>query len=338
MILRKSKIKSVFPIVAAFWLGLSALLSGCGGAPAVSTSEAESSVTVEETEEEEIIIEETEGPTASAKRGKYVIPKMLLSEYKGEKAKENRQVEVDESSVSDGYIGFSVKADSDVKIKMMKDDEDYEYSVKSDGTPSIFPLQMGSGVYSYIVCQRREGTKFAVIQKGEVEVELSDEFQPFLRPSDYVPYDRRSDSVKKASEFARAADTSLDVVKSVYEYVTKNIKYDVKKAEKADTDIPADPDKTMKTGYGICLDYAALAAAMLRSQGIPTRMIYGYVGEDDLYHAWNMFYTEETGWVTVKFEVKKKETWYRLDLTFSAGGAPEEFVGDGSNYRDIHTY
>ena len=97
------------------------------------------------------------------------------------------------------------------------------------------------------------------------------------------------------------------------------------------------PDETMQTGKGICFDYAALAASMLRSQGIPTRMVFGYVAPDQLYHAWNMFYTEETGWVTVKFEVSAN-SWVRLDLTFAANGADNKFIGDGSNYADVYYY
>ena len=98
-----------------------------------------------------------------------------------------------------------------------------------------------------------------------------------------------------------------------------------------------DPDETMKTGKGICFDYAALAAAMLRSQGIPTKLIFGYVSPDDLYHAWNMFYTDETGWVTAEFKVDSKN-WTRLDLTFAANGSDAKFIGDGSNYSDLYQY
>ena len=76
---------------------------------------------------------------------------------------------------------------------------------------------------------------------------------------------------------------------------------------------------------------------MLRSQGIPTKMIFGYVSPNDLYHAWNMFYTEETGWVTVSYEVKGN-TGNRLDLTLSANGANDKFIGDGGNYADLYFY
>ena len=58
---------------------------------------------------------------------------------------------------------------------------------------------------------------------------------------------------------------------------------------------------------------------------------------NDVYHAWNMFYTEETGWVTVEYEVKD-DGWNRLDLTFSANGADSDFIGDGTNYLDVHYY
>ena len=93
----------------------------------------------------------------------------------------------------------------------------------------------------------------------------------------------------------------------------------------------------METGKGICFDYASLAASMLRSQGIPTKIIFGYVAPDNLYHAWNMFYTKETGWVSVEFKVNEKE-WTRMDLTFSANGSDQKFIGDGSNYADVYQY
>ena len=113
--------------------------------------------------------------------------------------------------------------------------------------------------------------------------------------------------------------------------------YDDAKAASVTSIYMPDVDDTLATRKGICFDYAALTAAMLRSQGIPTKIIFGYVAPDDLYHAWNMFYTEESGWVTVKFEVSAN-SWNRVDLTFAAGGASAAFVGDGSNYTEVYFY
>lgn len=38
-----------------------------------------------------------------------------------------------------------------------------------------------------------------------------------------------------------------------------------------------DPDRTMDRGRGICIDFASLTAAMLRSQGVPARLVFGYM-------------------------------------------------------------
>ena len=97
------------------------------------------------------------------------------------------------------------------------------------------------------------------------------------------------------------------------------------------------PDETMRIGKGICLDYASLAASMLRSQGIPTKLIFGYVAPNDTYHAWNMFYTEDTGWVSVEFKINENN-WNRLDLTFSANGSDSTFIGNGTNYSEVYQY
>ena len=70
----------------------------------------------------------------------------------------------------------------------------------------------------------------------------------------------------------------------------------------------------------------------------PVHEVLEYVGEgNDLYHAWNMFYTEESGWVAVEFAVNEDD-WNRMDLTFSANGSDSEYIGDGSNYLDVYQF
>lgn len=332
--IRKRISKSVFCLAALLLLSLPLTASDCTVEITEKTREME-----QESESETAGFSETTGPTSSGSKGKYTAPDLLWSTYEGKTAEKDGEIIVDESGLSQGYVGFSVKAKDKIIIQITKDGYKYRYDDLSiEAEPSIFPLTMGDGTYEYVVCEHREGTTYAVIGKGKFEVELEDEFQPYLRPSDFVYYDEYSEVIEKGQSLAKYADTELDVVKEVYTFVTKNIKYDKKKAEHPMSAIPADPDETLETGYGICLDYAALAAALLRSQGIPTKMVYGDVGENDIYHAWNMFYTQETGWVTVDFKIKKSFSWYRLDLTFSASGAPAEYVGDGTNYRDLYTY
>ena len=116
-----------------------------------------------------------------------------------------------------------------------------------------------------------------------------------------------------------------------------NISYDYDKASELAnaTGYVPDPDATLASGTGICFDYASLSAAMLRSLGIPCKIVTGYVSPDNLYHAWNLVYLNG-GWVSVEFSIDP-DTWTRVDLTFAAAGSGGT-VGDGTSYTDRYIY
>lgn len=271
----------------------------------------------------------------------YQAPEFAGSAFHADLAEGDENVKVDLSAVSQGYVAVSAKADSRLKFRVLKGGYEYVYNMASDGTPSIFPLQCGDGKYTFQVMKQVASGKYGYYYVTEKDVTLDDEFQPFLRPSDYVNYSEDSDCVRKAAQLAEKEEDALGVVTAVFKYICGSISYDKEKAVMVQTNksyLP-DPDEIMELGKGICFDYAALTAAMLRSQGIPTKMVFGDVssGDDYVYHAWNMIYTEETGWVAVEYSVKADE-WNRLDLTFSAGGADSAFVGDGGNYTDSKYY
>ena len=267
----------------------------------------------------------------------YDAPEFLESSFHENLAETGERVMLDLSALEEGYVAVSATSDRRLKFQVIQGEDTYNYDLSSDGVPGIFPLQSGDGSYRFRVMENVVDKKYAELYAAEAEVRLKDGFQPFLRPSTYVPYTRESDCVKKANELAKSASDEIDVVGAVYTYICGAVTYDRAKAESVKSGYLPDPDKTMETGKGICFDYASLAAAMLRSQGIPTKLIFGYVSPKDLYHAWNMFYTEESGWVTVSFEARADD-WTRMDLTFSANGAEDSFIGDGSNYSDVYYY
>ena len=169
------------------------------------------------------------------------------------------------------------------------------------------------------------------------KVTLEDEFQPFIRPNNYVNYSEYSECVQKAAQLKAESADDLEFVTKVYKLICKTVRYDRQKAKTVQSGYLPVPDETLSTGKGICFDYASLAASMLRSQGVPTKVIFGYVSPKGAYHAWNMFYTEQTGWITVNYEVAG-EDWTRMDLTYSANGKHPDFIGDGDNYADVYCY
>ena len=267
----------------------------------------------------------------------YTAPEFREAEFHEAAAMLGDRVKLDVSSLDQGYVAVSAVSDMRLKFQVIKDETTYNYDLPSDGTPGIFPLQGGNGSYRFRVMENVVDKKYSELYSFTCDVRMQDEFQPFLRPSTYINYTRDSACVRKAAELAAGCSDELGLVSAVYNFVCSQVTYDREKAATVKSGYLPVPDETMNSGKGICFDYAALAASMLRSQGIPTKMIFGYVAPQGLYHAWNMFYTPQSGWVTVSFEVRG-ENWTRMDLTFSANGADATFIGDGSNYSDVYYY
>ena len=263
-------------------------------------------------------------------------PKYYGAEFHEDSAEGNSEAKVDLSCTSDGYFGVLCNSDSKLKLQVLKDGDTFTYDITS-GRPQIFPLQSGDGNYSIRVMENVSDDNYYELYSTNASVSLSNSNAPFLRPNIYADFSKSSKCVQEASKMAGSSGSESDFVNRVYEYVCDEIKYDYDKAENVTSGYVPDPDQILESGKGICFDYACVGASMLRSQGIPTKIIFGYVEPDDLYHAWNMFYTEADGWTTVEFSVTPGE-WSRVDLTFSANGQDSDFIGDGSNYQDVYQY
>ena len=315
------------------------MISGCSE----SISDGSGTVLHDETEYEEEIPENavpledffSQYPQASS--GKYQAPAMLHVDFNAGRATGNDKAKLDLSMVSQGVVAVKASSAKTLKFIIAVNGSNYYYNINNDGTPSILPLTYGNGTYKFRVMENTSGSKYRELYSDTVSVKIDDQFGPYLRNSDYVPFSADSACVKKAAELAAVSSDAVGVVSKVYDYVTTSITYDYDKANTVQSGYMSDPDSTMKTGKGICFDYAALTAAMLRSQGIPAKMVFGYVGPNEAYHAWNMFYTAETGWVSVSFQAPK-DTWSRLDLTFCAGGIDPSYIGNGTHYSDVYYY
>lgn len=172
---------------------------------------------------------------------------------------------------------------------------------------------------------------YATALSKSVPVRITDSFSPFLYSNYYVNFNDSSACVGKASEIAGGCAKDLDLVSTVYHYETGNIRYDDNKARTVQSGYAPFPDNTLASGTGICFDYASLMSAMLRSQGIPTRLEVGYV--DDLYHAWVSCYISDIGWVDgiIQFDGTK---WTMMDPTMAAVQKPKSF----GKFLKNHTY
>lgn len=276
------------------------------------------------------------GDVTDSNAASYEVPAFRDSVFNEDEATAFGSGEIDLSQLEGGIIGVKAQSDTRLKMQIVCGEDKYNYDLPNDGTATFFPLNMGDGTYTFRLMEQVGDSKYACIGSEDRDVTLKDEFQPYLRPNQMVNYNKSSDCIKKVKELAASCTTDADIAAAVYDYMVKNIQYDTEKAATVQNGYLPSPDETLKTGKGICFDYASLAAAMLRSEGIPCKLITGYVGEET-YHAWNSFYVESEGWITVEIRAKADE-WQRVDITFAAGGMPAGEIQNDSEYTTRFTY
>lgn len=254
------------------------------------------------------------------------------------------QSAVDATQADNGYVTAAYTGGGSQRIKVIieKDGAKYSYDLNNQGQAEKFPLQMGNGSYSVRVMKNTSGNKYAAVQTVNFNVSLSSQFAPFLTSSQFVNYSSGSTTVKKAAEVAASASDQLGKVDAIYNYVTNNITYDTQKAANVQSGYLPNVDNVLATGKGICFDYSAVLAAMLRSQNIPTKMVTGYVSPNGAYHAWNEVYIDGVGWIKTGEVYFDGKDWKLMDPTFlssaKASSSIVKYIGNGSNYTVKYEY
>ncbi|MGI6110662.1 MAG: transglutaminase-like domain-containing protein [Bilifractor sp.] len=273
--------------------------------------------------------------------GRSTVTDILMPEASGETTYQNDDgsVTLDLSHTDQGYIMIRDTNDKKVQIQITNPTgEMYPYPMNTGDAYRTFPLTCGDGGYSVRVLENISGDQYAIGLSQDFSVTLQDEFRPFLYPNQYVEYTADSDAVKLGQKLSGEAADDLGYVQNVYNYVISNITYDTEMAENLPVNYIPDPDATLASGKGICFDYASLMTAMLRSQGVPTKLVTGYSGE--AYHAWISVYLKEQGWVDniISFDGKK---WTLVDPTLGANNDAKDvakYIGDGKNYTVKYVY
>ena len=267
------------------------------------------------------------------------ISTVLKPKASGKNVKKNQKATIDYSNTKDGYVMVKYTGNSNKKIKVqIKNKITYTYNLPKNKWTAL-PLTDGNGTYSIKVYENVTGTKYALATSLDTKVSLKDQFAPFIRPNQYVDYSASSKAVAKAAELTKGIKDPLKKVEVVYNYVIKNISYDSKKAASVKSGYLPVLDNVMKEKKGICFDYASLMTGMLRSQGVPCKMIFGYAGS--AYHAWISVWTESSGWVDGAIFFNGT-SWQRMDPTFASSGNQSSsimsYIGNGKNYTAKYLY
>jgi len=289
---------------------------------------------------DEIIMSEEQERTPLAQTP--VTRELLMPMACGVLVESNAKAVIDSSNTADGYIMIKWITETNKQIRVQitgPSEVTYTYRLRPDGEFEVYPLSDGNGSYTVMALEQVEGNRYAVAITATIDVVMADEFAPFLRPNQFVDYNENSRVVAKTAELVTGSFELTDRISAVYNFIVNNFSYDFHLAETVQSGYLPDLDAVLERRMGICFDYAAVMTAMLRSQGIPTRLVVGYAG--DAYHAWVSVFSGETGWVNaaVFFD---GESWILMDPTFDSTfnntNALQNFIGDGSSYTERFLY
>ena len=183
------------------------------------------------------------------------------------------------AKVGNGTI--TVRTTEPCRVMIQKENDKYHYDLEAGVT--VLPLQYGDG--KYLVTQYfhvsgkdwQKGKRVTVDYNGDAE-------EAFLSSNLMVNYTNHSLAVVKAAELCEGLTDANEKASTIYKYIVHNFVYDYIssfdiKQGKAKLDV-VDIDDVFAKGKGVCYDLSIMAAAMLRSQGIPARVEIGHG------HAW----------------------------------------------------
>ena len=323
-------------------LALALLLSACGNGN--SETSAVSSETASGSGSSETLMADTSSKSSSTTEAPGPLrsntPVILIPEASGDVVYDNDLASIDASHLDDGYVMAKYTGSvSKVKIQVQTP-KDAIYTYYLHSYYEAFPLTEEDGIYRITVYENVEaGTDlYAQIITQELPVSIANEFSPFLYSNQYVDFDTDTRTIAKGAELAAGAQSDLEVVANVYNYIIENIAYDYEKASNVKSGYVPNVDEILDSNTGICFDYAAVMATVLRTQQIPTRLVVGYAGT--AYHAWISTHISDLGWVNGIIEFDGT-TWKMMDPTFAASQSEEElreFIGSGDNYQAKYKY
>ncbi len=210
---------------------------------------------------------------------------------------------VEVHNASTGYSSY--------KVIVQKGNQKYYYDIFSD--VEVFPLSMGNGTYKVTILGSNDGRRYRRLFSRSFYAKL-EENRVFLSSSQTVNFNEESEVVKVAKEITKDAKTDLEKFEIIHEYVTTHMTYDFRKARTVKPGYIPNPDKILKAEKGICYDFAAVTASMLRSVNVPTKLIKGYSVYTTAYHAWNEVLLDGE-WKVVDTSTDSFYVMYNMDFS-----------------------
>ena len=194
--------------------------------------------------------------------------------------------------------------EADYKVQISYEGEKYK-TFKAEEVTNL-PVN-ADGTYNIRIMKRLSGNSYENIYS---EIKTVENCTPWLGTSEVVDMEESQEMLKSdiVQEILALEDPEA-ITKATYEYLTTNWTYNYERARTVKSWYTPNNNEVFVEQSGICYDYASVVAAILRTAGIPTKVIFGYAGGN--YHAWN--------------EVLLNDEWVMVDACWAQYGTSKVY-------------
>jgi len=224
-----------------------------------------------------------------------------------------------------GLVQIQYTGDLSKPVKVLVDanGDKNVYSIH-DNDPNYVPLQLGEGKYTISVLQQIEGTKYKPLKSESIDVGNVDTNKMFTSPSLLVYFNNAMKAIQTYGGMVKEQDTDNRIM-SIYKDIVTKYSYDFDKVKNLPNDYVPVIDEIFDSKKGICYDYSVLFASVMRSNGVPTKLVMGYAPEIDDYHAWNEIYMDGK-WITVDTTYDSQYDKAKMNYTFAKDASKRKVV------------
>ena len=197
------------------------------------------------------------------------------------------EMSLDLTDCAEGLVRVrAAESEKKLKLRIGYGDVVLTEDQNTDGAWQEYRLWFGSGIYTFSLYENVSGKMYQKQAEETVEI-CCDSLSNRLQPNEHVPFSDDAEIVRITDKLCADTDNPEVIFNRICRYMKKHFVFDyitVYKLGKVDHEILPDIDRLLQTGMGVCKDLSAVAVAMLRSQGIPAVLAYGY--GDGSPHAW----------------------------------------------------
>lgn len=201
------------------------------------------------------------------------------------KRRKDGNLDVDIGRAADGYVLVKGgKTNKKLKLRVKQGSNSVMYDLGTKNEYQVLPLQFGNGNYQLSLFKQVSGSRYSEEGNVSFSVKMTDVNSAFLYPNLFINYSAESKATLKAAEICRGLEGADEKYEAVTEYVLHNFVYDFVRAVTTKANGVPDVDYCLEKGMGICLDLASTSVCMLRTQGVPAKLVIGTANNQ--YHAW----------------------------------------------------